>query len=84
MEALFLLIKTKLHMRMAGLIIILMGDFRYHSCQITTNYLIHLYIFRVVQHTPDNNLFFGLRGAGSSLAIVTEFLYILHDEPETR
>jgi len=39
---------------------------------------------RVVQHTSDNNLFFGLRGAGSSLAIVTEFLYILHDEPETR
>jgi len=39
---------------------------------------------RVVNHTPDNNLFFGLRGAGSSLAIVTEFLYIVHNEPETR
>ena len=52
----------------------------------TPNELIQLtkYFYRVVQHTSDNNLFFGLRGAGSSLAIVTEFLYILHDEPETR
>merc|ERR1719516_518125 len=25
---------------------------------------------RVVEHTDDNNLFFGLRGAGSSLAVV--------------
>ncbi|XP_023326745.1 uncharacterized protein LOC111700152 [Eurytemora carolleeae] len=39
---------------------------------------------RVVQHTAANNLFFGLRGAGSSLAIVTEFLYTIHKEPETR
>ena len=42
------------------------------------------FLFRVVQHTAANNLFFGLRGAGSSLAIVTEFLYTIHKEPETR
>jgi len=39
---------------------------------------------RIVNHTPDNNLFFGLRGAGSSLAVVYEFLYTVHEEPETR
>jgi len=39
---------------------------------------------RIVDHTSDNNLFFGLRGAGSSLAVVYEFLYTVHDEPETR
>ena len=41
-------------------------------------------ILRIVDHTPDNNLFFGLRGAGSSLAVVYEFLYTVHEEPETR
>jgi len=39
---------------------------------------------RKVPHTEENNLFFGLRGAGSSLAIVTRFYYIIHTEPETR
>jgi hypothetical protein len=37
-----------------------------------------------VAHQADNDLFFGLRGAGSSLAIVTEFLYRISTEPETR
>merc|ERR1712215_662384 len=32
---------------------------------------------RVIPHTPDNNLFFALRGAGSSFGIVTEFLYMI-------
>jgi len=34
---------------------------------------------------PDfhNDLFFGMRGAGSSLAIATEFLYTIHPTPET-
>ena len=35
-------------------------------------------------HTASNDLFFGLRGAGSSLAIVTDFLYRINLEPETR
>ena len=35
-------------------------------------------------HTTDNDLFFGLRGAGSSLAIVTEFLYTVYKKPETK
>ena len=35
-------------------------------------------------HDNKNNLFFGLRGAGSSLAIVTKFLYTVHRKPETR
>ena len=35
-------------------------------------------------HTSGNDLFFGLRGAGSSLAIVTEFLYTVYRKPETK
>lgn len=30
-----------------------------------------------------NNLFFALRGAGSSYAVVTQFRYIVHKTPET-
>lgn len=37
---------------------------------------------RVIPHTPDNNLFFALRGAGSSFGIVTEFLYMITESPE--
>merc|ERR1719312_322041 len=35
-----------------------------------------------VIHTSSNNLFFALRGAGSSYAVVTEFLYVVHQIPE--
>ena len=38
---------------------------------------------RTILHTEENNLFFALRGAGSSYAVVTEFLYIVHHTPET-
>lgn len=38
---------------------------------------------RTILHTENNNLFFALRGAGSSYAVVTEFLYIIHHTPET-
>merc|ERR1711970_364932 len=37
---------------------------------------------RTVPHTQDNNLFFALRGAGSSFGIVTEFLYMINTTPE--
>ena len=40
-------------------------------------------MYSIVVHTPNNSLFFGLRGAGSSLAIVTDFLYRINTEPET-
>jgi hypothetical protein len=33
---------------------------------------------RTVTHTESNNLFFALRGAGSSFGIVTEFLYMVY------
>ena len=33
---------------------------------------------RTVTHTEENNLFFALRGAGSSFGIVTEFLYMIN------
>ena len=36
-----------------------------------------------IQHTEDNNLFFALRGAGSSYAVVTQFKYVIHQAPET-
>ena len=36
-----------------------------------------------IAHTEENNLFFALRGAGSSYAVVTEFLYVVHHTPET-
>ena len=36
-----------------------------------------------IAHTDSNNLFFALRGAGSSYAIVTKFHYIIHPTPET-
>jgi len=35
------------------------------------------------QHTSSNNLFFALRGAGSSFGVVTQFKYIIHETPET-
>ena len=38
---------------------------------------------RTIAHTDNNNLFFALRGAGSSYAVVTEFLYTVHHTPET-
>ena len=34
-------------------------------------------------HTNNNNLFFALRGAGSSYGIVTQFKYIIHPTPES-
>ena len=34
---------------------------------------------RNIPHTSNNNLFTALRGAGSSMAIVTEFLYMIHE-----
>ena len=37
-----------------------------------------------VYHNVNNDLFFALRGAGSSFAIVTEFLYTVYKTPETR
>jgi hypothetical protein len=43
-----------------------------------------IYFSRTVVHSANNDLFFGLRGAGSSFAIVTEFLYRINKEPETR
>ena len=38
-----------------------------------------------ITHTPGDtdNLFFALRGAGSSFGVVTEFLYTIHPTPET-
>ena len=36
-----------------------------------------------IPHTDSNNLFFALRGAGSSYAVVTQFKYIIHPQPET-
>ena len=41
-------------------------------------------IFQVVsKNTKGNNLFFSLKGAGSSYGIVTEFLYRIYPVPET-
>merc|ERR1719187_1806319 len=37
---------------------------------------------RTVLHTEENNLFFALRGAGSSFGIVTEFIYMISETPE--
>jgi hypothetical protein len=37
---------------------------------------------RTITHTQDNNLFFALRGAGSSFGVVTEFLYMINTTPE--
>ena len=38
-----------------------------------------------VNFTSDSSdLYFGLRGAGASLGIVTEFLYTVHPHPETK
>jgi len=37
---------------------------------------------KTVAHTDSNNLFFALRGAGSSFGIVTEFLYMINELPE--
>ena len=36
-----------------------------------------------VVHTSSNNLFFALRGAGSSYGVATQFRYIIHKTPET-
>ena len=38
---------------------------------------------RTVTMTEDTDLWFALRGAGSSFAIVTEFLITVYPEPET-
>jgi len=37
-----------------------------------------------VSHTDSNNLFFALRGAGSSYGVVTQFKYIVHEVPEAK
>ena len=37
-----------------------------------------------VNFTDSSDLYFGLRGAGASLGIVTEFLYTVHPHPETK
>merc|ERR1712110_11103 len=37
-----------------------------------------------VTHTDSNNLFFALRGAGSSYGVVTQFKYIVHEVPEAK
>jgi len=37
---------------------------------------------RTISHTESNNLFFALRGAGSSFGVVTEFLYMINQTPE--
>merc|ERR1712106_612666 len=37
---------------------------------------------RIISHTESNNLFFALRGAGSSFGVVTEFLYMINQMPE--
>ena len=34
---------------------------------------------KIVTHTESNNLFFALRGAGSSFGVVTEFLYMINE-----
>merc|ERR1712198_219117 len=39
-------------------------------------------LVKTVAHTDSNNLFFALRGAGSSFGIVTEFLYMINEIPE--
>eukprot|EP00092_Neocalanus_flemingeri_P022800 GFUD01024724.1.p1 GENE.GFUD01024724.1~~GFUD01024724.1.p1 ORF type:complete len:607 (-),score=100.10 GFUD01024724.1:109-1884(-) len=36
-----------------------------------------------IRSSGDRDLWFGLRGAGSSFGIVTEFLYTVHKRPET-
>lgn len=36
----------------------------------------------LIPHTDSNNLFFALRGAGSSYAVVTEFVYMIDPKPE--
>jgi len=38
---------------------------------------------QTILHTNNNNLFFALRGAGSSYGIVTQFKYIIHPTPES-
>ena len=37
----------------------------------------------IVELTPENDLWFALRGAGTSFGVVTEFLYTVHPGPET-
>jgi len=39
---------------------------------------------KIVTHTESNNLFFALRGAGSSFGVVTEFLYMINETPESK
>ena len=39
-------------------------------------------LYRWIPHAGNNNLFSSLRGAGSSMAIVTEFLYMIYETPE--
>ncbi|XP_023338544.1 uncharacterized protein LOC111709168 [Eurytemora carolleeae] len=38
---------------------------------------------QTIQNQYENDLFFAMRGAGSSYAIATEFLYTIHPTPET-
>jgi len=39
-------------------------------------------IERHIPHASNNNLFTALRGSGSSMAVVTEFLYMIYETPE--
>ena len=39
---------------------------------------------RIVKNEDHNDLFFAMRGAGSSFAIATEFLYQIYKMPETQ
>merc|ERR1719347_1266411 len=39
-------------------------------------------VVRYIPHAGNNNLFAALRGAGSSMAVVTEFLYMIYESPE--
>merc|ERR1711925_2812 len=36
-----------------------------------------------IHFSEENDLWFALRGAGTSFGIVTEFLYVVHKRPET-
>ena len=42
-----------------------------------------LRISRPCRNSYDNDLFFAMRGAGSSFGIATEFLYVINRTPET-
>ena len=59
---------------------ILMFTYIYFGCSFRTVFLNR----SSIPHSNGRDLFFALRGAGSSFAIVTEFLYTVHRTPETR